>query len=766
MIHFSTAHGLAGDAYVSLILNECEKNLSKDGTALGKKVIGTLNVSSCSSPMTSADPGGGKVNSLGKDLNEIQKQQAISDLYSNVTGQAVENGFKAAFYLAARYGPFENNYAHMKSNEAFKVYLRAHPEYFKYDEATRLKIEKGFKKALTHFQSEVRKKPVQPLRVDDPAALGAYTDRIKQKVAAANAACMAIHGKATEDRKRVLKDFTKTKGDPYKIQYARTDATAVNIGAKERAEGASVDMNLLKNSPKLKSALNDIFSSDSGLLFFTDTFQKNIGNLKSDFIRNKCVGGNGRLFQPPAPAQVKASIEDLKTLTEQELTQACLDKAYDNKNISSDDKKDKLKAYLESNPQAVAGVLAAKGNANQAKAACELVQDIDSDERIHGHVKTGLAVAGVGSAVALGFFSGGLAAPVVAGIAMGVTAGTAADALYDMHEASRQYEEIQKSAATDQIPGEEGMTSMGDQKQKLTDAQKDLAYTVGGEVVGFGAGKIAGKLAKESKAAATGAKETRKVSELVRDPHVNTEQILRENPFFYKKGTVEQKALENLEFKHGKMPNDYSTEVIERGYDRISVNGTVDGKPIVTHYNGRELEGAGYISYTKTTDDTIEIGWSVVGDEYRGQDVQNLLFKRVFEAHPEVTKIRTHLDDVNLSSFTKKMTEKIKTQPNFTSANSLSEAGAAKLARKGETEILEFNQCCANYFNELKKTNPAKARELVEDALKGTPAWKTREKFGFNRLDGHFEYKTRTSKDGATDLRLEFDAVKGGAGKP
>ncbi|MBU6154518.1 MAG: hypothetical protein KGP28_09480 [Bdellovibrionales bacterium] len=170
----------------------------------------------------------------------------------------------------------------------------------------------------------------------------------------------------------------------------------------------------------------------------------------------------------------------------------------------------------------------------------------------------------------------------------------------------------------------------------------------------------------------------------------------------------------------------------------------------------------GYVSY-KIEDDVLTIGWSRVDEAHRGKGYQTRLFEQMFEQHPEIKTVRTSLDDVNQGTFSEKLSALVKAEKDYKAPSSptVEQKHLDRLTKKGKVQERELNECCADYLGNLQKTDPKRFEELMDQALKGTPAWRTREKFGFSKFGDMKNYNfSKNPKDGSIDFRIEFDAVR------
>ena len=186
------------------------------------------------------------------------------------------------------------------------------------------------------------------------------------------------------------------------------------------------------------------------------------------------------------------------------------------------------------------------------------------------------------------------------------------------------------------------------------------------------------------------------------------------------------------------------------GYDKISAK-NAQGKDI------------GFVSYKIDEESkTLTIGWSRVDEAERGKGYQTDLFKKMFEAHPEIKTVRTSLDDVNQSAFSGKLADLVKGEKNYVkpSGQTVDQVHLDRLTKKEKFAEKELNECCAAYLSDLQKKDPKRFESLMDEALKGTPAWKTREKFGFSKFGDMKNYYFRQAKDGSINFKVEFDATK------
>ncbi len=186
------------------------------------------------------------------------------------------------------------------------------------------------------------------------------------------------------------------------------------------------------------------------------------------------------------------------------------------------------------------------------------------------------------------------------------------------------------------------------------------------------------------------------------------------------------------------------------GYDKITAK-NAQGKDV------------GFVSYKIDEETkTLTIGWSRVDGAERGKGYQTELFKKMFNEHPEIKTVRTSLDDVNQSTLSAKLSELVKSEKNYVKppSQTVDQSYLDRLTKREKLNERELNECCADYLAKLQRSDPKRFEALMDEALMSTPAWKTRERFGFSKFGEMKNYNFRQAKDGSIGFKVEFDAVK------
>ena len=172
----------------------------------------------------------------------------------------------------------------------------------------------------------------------------------------------------------------------------------------------------------------------------------------------------------------------------------------------------------------------------------------------------------------------------------------------------------------------------------------------------------------------------------------------------------------------------------------------------------------GYVSYEFDPESKIlTIGRTRVEEDFRRQGHQTELFKKMLAEHPDVRTLRTSLDEVNQESFTGKLSKLVKAEKDYTppAGPPVEQKHLDRLVDEKKPFEKELNECCGDYLANLERSDPKRFEAMMDEALKGTPAWKTREKFGFTEFGEMKNYKFKKNpKTGVVDLKIEFDATK------
>lgn len=239
-----------------------------------------------------------------------------------------------------------------------------------------------------------------------------------------------------------------------------------------------------------------------------------------------------------------------------------------------------------------------------------------------------------------------------------------------------------------------------------------------------------------------------KINKALKADHLNAQ--VKETPDVSKPSQKTKVDYKSIKFEKGKVTTDEDGSWYI-GYDRIAIKGE----------KGEEI---GFLSYHIDEDepDLLTIGWSKVDENHRGKGYQEAMFKKLFADHPEVQRIRTTFDESNIESFNKVLASKIKKRSDYSTPGSVTidKAKLDRMTSKGEPNLRELNECCSDFLKKLKSEKPDEYSVLMKEAVKGTPAWKTRDKFGFGSFGDMTNFKLQSSKDGTVQVFVEFDAQK------
>jgi len=83
------------------------------------------------------------------------------------------------------------------------------------------------------------------------------------------------------------------------------------------------------------------------------------------------------------------------------------------------------------------------------------------------------------------------------------------------------------------------------------------------------------------------------------------------------------------------------------------------------------------------------------------------MFRRVFEQNPKVTRIRTSLDETNAAEFNTSLVNRLKSSPDFVAnTKPIDPTVKARLEKKGESALVQLNECCSEYLNLLQTKHP------------------------------------------------------------
>jgi|GEM_PF-5365571 len=138
-----------------------------------------------------------------------------------------------------------------------------------------------------------------------------------------------------------------------------------------------------------------------------------------------------------------------------------------------------------------------------------------------------------------------------------------------------------------------------------------------------------------------------------------------------------------------------------------------------------------------------------VAEEYRGQGVQQMLFKELLEANPQVISVYGFFTATNQRVTTLKFIELLKKHPKFIPG----ELDKTTVYRLYNDNAALF-KCCSKFLKHLQTTDPGEIDRLIESAIKESPFWKGLSKFGFNKICENRSNLTNNS--GAFFLFISF----------
>jgi len=704
-------------ALASKVMAQCSQSL---GTEKGQKVLQGIEVSStavCTNPLAATQPAPSLLK-LSEQLTGYGETESVNQMYEQVIDTSLQTSMTAMMIHAANYGQNGKVPDFSKNNpnaarEALDLYVKAYPGFTKLNEVQRKQIAQNIGKALAQFRKIDQAKPVRPKHLEDPRQMESYLANLKTKITKINQACSGMRKRNANETTQIREDIygkNEQTTDPLKIgiKTLANDQTSTR-GFQQRVqrnlEYNSAQMNLLQNSPAIKADLNDLFASEYGTLFITDTFQENVGNLKTNFLSTYCLSGNGVLLAMPTASDVKKAIKEVETLSNQELNQVTQHKTLPPSQNTVSHKEEILKDYIADNPLVVSDFLKKHSSANDAKVICKLVQEIDQSEKWHNYYKKGLMVGGAIVGAAAVVASGGTAAPLVGALAMGVTVASAADALGSYQEAKSSYARVQKASATRQSDTLTAQQRLGEEKDKKTEAGQDFLMTVGAEA----GGALIGAGLKSAKSAKTGSEASRYFEHLPSEKAGVWNQFKKEVNFD-QMSSVQQKELQGQFYKTHLSNNSQSLNTVEMGKkrdlvaNRQSLNDRLVSQGVdpaeakrISHEQIRKLGDHGVLGETPTS--------------YQRQYDDSLLANLKTELKSNTaTAEATRKDYQNLLEYRKKLLPLSTTD---------SKARAALKAVDGDLENIEAVYPRANELKEMKaqvNTPPATTKVAAKPA--------------------------------------------------
>ncbi len=108
-----------------------------------------------------------------------------------------------------------------------------------------------------------------------------------------------------------------------------------------------------------------------------------------------------------------------------------------------------------------------------------------------------------------------------------------------------------------------------------------------------------------------------------------------------------------------------------------------------------------------------------VVESYRGQGIQDSMFRELFASHPNIKKISTGLTQTNLETFTRGLIKEVDS--------------SAKISDDVPLNI-QLHDCC---IDKIKSMPNEELDAIVKNAIKNTPAYRSRVKFGFDNICSH-----------------------------
>lgn len=352
---------------------------------------------------------------------------------------------------------------------------------------------------------------------------------------------------------------------------------------------------------------------------------------------------------------------------------------------------EKLKTYVVSYPMLVQSInqqLESK-DFEQLRLSCLAISEVYQEEKIEELLDYGF----MGVAVIAGALTAGMGTAAMLSVMGGITAVEATEAGLDWYGGYK----LEKHASKGLLTGSNTVLGAMDVVDQSKAIQTKAKWDFGLTLTSYGLGDVAGKAWKARHVAGVQTTETKKISSLLSDTTKNAQDILSESQL-YKSGDI---PVQNVNVVKGDATRMGLDRTVDRGYQAIEIEGMVKG----------QAEKVGYITYD-VFEGQLSIGWIAVTDGYRGQNVQDLLFREVLKSDPSIVKIATSLDQTNHEIFNAAL-------------------------RKNIHASDEFIQSGLGYTDFLRKVSADDAiawKNYVKEAVKETPAHKTRAKFGFGEI--------------------------------
>ncbi len=138
----------------------------------------------------------------------------------------------------------------------------------------------------------------------------------------------------------------------------------------------------------------------------------------------------------------------------------------------------------------------------------------------------------------------------------------------------------------------------------------------------------------------------------------------------------------------------------------------------------------GYLDYEMIDDFSLSINHIEVEGYARQRGLQHRLFEELIARNPEVTRIKSFFDETNSIIFHRKLIELI--DPDYPIERDHSVIAIGN----------ELTKCCSEKFHKLSKKEKD---DIVEKAVKVTPAYKSRIKVGFDLCPDEWDYEFRSN---------------------
>ncbi len=470
----------ANDELSQIVAQKCSQSKIKE-----KQLVGSA---ACIKPIAESHPTNGKINNAFKDITNATNAATTNQMYDEVADMKMQKTMTAFLVNASVYGVDGKTYDFTTKNpnavkDAIALFKKINPNFAHYP-ASRLGKNIGL--AVNSYRKMTKNQT--PKKFNSAV----FNEKLKKL----NSYCSDMNRKyksyyknnAKNDYNEFIKDShldssgnSQNNSKSYKNMTSKDLYGSVDLqnhvdsyqnqNVSRANQNALRNMNehanlaSLKTEPQFQQGLRELLDSECGGIVLTEHFTKNVGNLRSDFIRQTCQSGDGVLFHTEDQKQLYLAADELKKKVNDELKESSEDLLVKNPAMQAA----KLKEFMNDNPLVLDSILNKENDPAAYEQACKLAKDCLFEEKAKKVVKTAGFVA---ANIALGAVTGGIGPSIVLGLGM-----SGIETLYDRHQINESERKTQLLAVT-------GQTDRVKASEKIGNLEKEKEDQVGSFVKG------------------------------------------------------------------------------------------------------------------------------------------------------------------------------------------------------------------------------------------------------------------------------------------